>query len=220
MVSARRDSRQLFRPKIRPTPPGGVPAGRNAGSFRSTPHPMCLLQTQNPPTWTVCTKFPPPPPFRTRSPNTLYLPCSSLRSTRGPAPAPPSNNKTRAVATNRLVCAPPCVCTALCVDSRTFPAARFARHGGQPPHPPSITRLLQWSQTALCVHRLVCGQPNLPCSSLCLTRGPTPAPPFNNKTPAVVTNRLVCAPPCVWTAEPSLQLALLDTGASPRTPLQ
>ena len=43
-------------------------------------------------------------------------PCfSSLRSTQGPAPATPLNNNTPVVATYRLVCAPPCVCTALWV---------------------------------------------------------------------------------------------------------
>ena len=40
--------------------------------------------------------------------------------------------------------------------------------------------------------------------SLCSTRGPLPAPPLNNKTPAVATDRLVYAPSCVWSAKPSL----------------
>ena len=61
----------------------------------------------------------------------------SLRSTRGPAPAPSLNNKTPALlqtafCVHRLVCAPPCVCTA----GPTMHTARCARHGGQPPHPP------------------------------------------------------------------------------------
>ena len=72
----------------------------------------------------------------------------SLRWTRGPAPAPPLNTKTPAMATDRLACAPRCVCIALCVDrlacgppclwtAKPPPAAaRFARRGGQPPHPP------------------------------------------------------------------------------------
>ena len=57
--------------------------------------------------------LPPPNPPPTPPP---YLPpptFGSLRSTRGPAPAPPLNNMTPAVATDRLVCAPPFVCTAL-----------------------------------------------------------------------------------------------------------
>ena len=45
----------------------------------------------------------------------------SLRSTRGPAPAHPLNNKSLAVATNRLVCVTRCVCTALCVHRQTTP---------------------------------------------------------------------------------------------------
>ena len=50
--------------------------------------------------------------------------------------------------------------------------------------------------TALCVHRL----PFPHYGSLCSTRGPAPAPPLNNQTPAVATDRLLCAPPCVCTA--------------------
>ena len=52
--------------------------------------------------------LPPPPTF-----GSLRSTDGSLRSTRGPAPAPPLNNMTPAVATDRLVCAPPFVCTAL-----------------------------------------------------------------------------------------------------------
>ena len=44
-----------------------------------------------------------------------------LRSLRGPAPAPPLNNKTPAVATERLLCALPCVCTALLVEHQPTP---------------------------------------------------------------------------------------------------
>ena len=56
-------------------------------------------------------------------------PCfGSLRSTRGPAPTHPLNNKTPAVATDRLVCArlvcaPPCVCTALPMEHQTTRAS-------------------------------------------------------------------------------------------------
>ena len=73
--------------------------------------------------------------------------------------------------------------------------------------------------TALCMHRLICETPNLYFGSLRLTnrslrstRGPTPAPSFNNKTPTVPTHRLVGAPPCVSTAKPKHRLAALDKG--------
>ena len=72
----------------------------------------------------------------------------------------------------RLVCAPPCVCTALCVHRRSYYAY----------------------------------------GSLRSTRGPAPAPPLNNKTPALLhtafcVHRLVCAPPCVCTAGPTMHTA-------------
>ena len=52
--------------------------------------------------------------------------------------------------------------------------------------------------TALLVHRQT-----TPCfGSLRSTQGPTPAPPSNNKTPAVAIELLLCAPPCVCTALP------------------
>ena len=65
----------------------------------------------------------------------------------------------------RLLCVPPCVCTALCVHRRSYYAF----------------------------------------GSLCSTRGPAPAPPLNNKTPALLQTafcvyRLVYVPPCVCTA--------------------
>ena len=59
-------------------------------------------------------KVAPPPTFPPP-----YL--GSLRSTRGQAPAPPLNNKTPAVASDRLVYAPPCVCTAFCVYAPPTP---------------------------------------------------------------------------------------------------
>ena len=43
----------------------------------------------------------------------------------------PLNNKTPAVATGRLLCAPPCVCTALCVH-------RFVCEPPNPPYPPPV----------------------------------------------------------------------------------
>ena len=89
----------------------------------------------------------------------LSSPHGSLRSTWGLAPVTRLNNKTRAVATDRLVSAmrcvctalhrlvraPPCVCTALCVHRQPFPhtlctpaclarqTARFARRSPRPP---------------------------------------------------------------------------------------
>ena len=118
-MSAGRDRNRGFGPKIRPTPPGGIPAGRlgrpNTGSFRYTSHPMCLLKKQNPRMWTICTKLPPP-----------HVP---------PAVPPPLHILRLAVLDGRLASLdaganrraplkkqdnygghrPPCVCTALCV---------------------------------------------------------------------------------------------------------
>ena len=58
--------------------------------------------------------LPPPPTFGSlrSTDGSLRSTDGSLRSTRGPAPAPPLNSMTPAVATDRLVCAPPFVCTA------------------------------------------------------------------------------------------------------------
>ena len=74
-------------------------------------------------------KSPPPPtspppyplPPGTLPPGACKKKFGSLRSTWGPALAPPLNNKTPAVAIDRLVCAPPCVCTALCAHRQPFP---------------------------------------------------------------------------------------------------
>ena len=63
-----------------------------------------------PPTLPPPTSPPLPPPLTFIS---LRSTDGSLRSTRGPAAAPPLNNMTPAVATDRLLCAPPFVCTAL-----------------------------------------------------------------------------------------------------------
>ena len=101
-------------------------------------------------------------------------------------------------------------------------SARCARRGGQPPHPPKITRLLHCYRppfvcTALCMYRLVCAPPVLLCIRLAARdAGPAPAPPLNNKTPALLqaafcVYRLVYAPPCVCPANPTpLRLATLD----------
>ena len=65
----------------------------------------------------------------------------SLRSTRGPDPAAPLNNKTpghkppcvcTTLCMYLVVCAPPCVCTA----KSPLTSARFAQRGGQPAQPP------------------------------------------------------------------------------------
>ena len=84
----------------------------------------------------------------------------------------------RAVATDRLLCAPPCVGTAFCVYrlacgplNNMTPAVAIDRLLFAPP----------CVGTAFCVYRLACG-------------------PLNNMTPAVATDRLLCAPPCVGTA--------------------
>ena len=102
----------------------------------------------------------------------------SLRSTRGPAPAPPLNNKKPTVAADHLLCVPPCVCTAFCAYrlacgplNNMTPAVATDR----------LLCALPCVCTAFCVYRLACG-------------------PLNNMTPAVAADRLLCVPPCVCTA--------------------
>ena len=57
--------------------------------------------------------------------------------------APPFNDKTLVEGTNRLVCAPPCVCSALCVDRRTFP--RFSPlRWTRGPAPAPLRAVLCW----------------------------------------------------------------------------
>ena len=62
--------------------------------------------------------------------------------------------------------------------------ARCARRGGQPPHPPKITRLLHCYRppfvcTALCMYRLVCAPPVLLCIRLAaLDAGASPRTPL------------------------------------------
>ena len=95
----------------------------------------------------------PPPPFPPP-----YLPplpppptFGSLRSTRGPAPAPPLNDMTPAVAAGRFLCAPPCVCTALCVYR--LACGPLNKHDSCGSHRPPFVCF------ALCVHRLLCVAP-------------------------------------------------------------
>ena len=113
----------------------------------------------------------------------------------GASPRTPRKQRESCSATDRLLCAPPCVCTAFCVHRQpllqtalfvhrlvyvppcvctagpTTHSARCARRGGQPPHPPKITRLLHCYRppfvcTALCMYRLLCAPPTLETSVL------------------------------------------------------
>ena len=112
----------------------------------------------------------------------------------GDTPAPPLNNKTPAVATNRLLCASPCVRTALYVHRLVYAqpcmwtTARYARCGGHPSTPPRKQHPCCGHRPpfvciALCVHRLVCAPPCL-CTALYVDygslrsmRGTSPYPP-------------------------------------------
>ena len=131
----------------------------------------------NPPPPPTPPQPPPPtsPPYLPPPTSPPYLQLASLDRRlasldAGAAPAPPLNNMTPAVATDRLLCAPPCVCTAFCVYrlacgplNNMTPAVATDRFLCVPP----------CVCTAFCVHRLACG-------------------PLNNKTPAVATDRLLC----------------------------
>ena len=138
---------------------GGAPALLNG---LGTPTALCMHHL-------VC--GPPKLPF-----SLLRSKHGSLRSTRGLAPASPLNNKTPTVTTDRLVCAPPCECTALCVDRlvcappcvwtalcvhrQTFPSAPppppypwYPPHVHPPvppPHVPPPPRYLQGTRGQLC----------------------------------------------------------------------
>ena len=70
----------------------------------------------------------------------------------------PLNNKTPAVATGRLLYAPPSVCTAL-------------------PVAPQITRLLRWLQTAFCVRLVRANPPPPPPAPVRLVSAKPPPPP-------------------------------------------
>ena len=170
------------------------PAGESAGrpSDRTVSQPArpagCPVHSSNP---HMCTNSNPSPKPNgnlmpaitvtttltlTRNPHfsSLHSSDGSLRSTRGPAPAPPLNNKTPVVATDRLVSVLPCVCTTLCVDHQTDPCFG-SLHSMQGPAPaPSLNnktpavatdRLVCAPPcvcTTLCMHHLVCGPPNHP----------------------------------------------------------
>ena len=109
----------------------------------------------------------------------------------------PLNNMTPAVATDRFLCAPPCVGTALCVYRLTCgplnnmtPAVATGRLLCAPP----------CVGTAFCVHHLACGPLNtdrLLCAPPCVCTAfyvhRLACGPLNNMTPAVATGRLLCA---------------------------
>ena len=143
----------------------------------------------------------------------------SLRSMRGPTPAPPFNNMTRAVAIDRLVCALPWVCTIFCVHRQPRPS--YGSVQSPTPAPPftNMTPTVATKcpvcappcvRTTLCMHHVMCPPPTrapshvqlptLPTLRLAtLNAGTNPPPPFNYMTRAVAIDRLVSAPPRVCT---------------------
>ena len=104
-----------------------------APPYLPPPLPTSLLPPPPPP--------PPPPTF-----GSLCSTDGSLRLTQGPAPAPPLNNMTPALATDRLLCVPPCVCTAFCVYRLGCGPLNNKTCGGHS---------LLFVCSALCVHRLL-----------------------------------------------------------------
>ena len=95
----------------------------------------------------------------------------SLRSTRGPAPTSPLNNKTPAVATDRLVysalcvhrsSAVPCVCTAAvrCLQEQ-FASLRWTQGPTPAPLLNNTTPTVATGRL-VCLHCLVCAPPTLP----------------------------------------------------------
>ena len=96
-------------------------------------------------------------------------------------PASPLNNKTSAVATDRLLYAAPFVSTALYVHRLVhvlpcmWSTARFARYGGRPRTPPKLQHSgaghgLSFVCSAFCEHRLVCAPP-CSCAALYVDYG-------------------------------------------------
>ena len=193
----------------------------------------------------VCTRSPSPqlPPFPTPPPPPLpppplappYLRLASLHKRlaslkAGAGPCTSLKNNTLAAAVNRLVCASPCVCTALfmprlvCGPPVPLPwltvlGAEASPHTLLKEQDSCGGHKLPSMCTPLCMYHLVCGPPNLPLpriagstnSSLqsidgslyCVLdaeAGPR-TPPLNNKTPVVVAGDCpVFAPPFVGTA--------------------
>ena len=147
-------------------------------------------------------------------------PCyGPLRSKREPAPAPPGNNKTPAVATDRLLRAPPCLWS----TNQSPATTRFARRGGQPPQPPLNNKTPAWPETVFCVLHLVCAPPCV-CAALLVERPPTPCYGSLRSTRWPQTGfcvlRLVCAPPCLWSTNQSPATARLAQrrGQPPQPP--
>ena len=127
---------------------------------------MCPARSRPPVSPPPCTP-PPPGPF-----GSLRSIDGSLLSTQGPAPAPPLNNKTPAMAIDRLVYAPPCVCTALCMHRQTFPSANCAR---------KTARFAQRGHTPLNNKTPAMATDRLVCAPLCVWNAkpslPYPPPP-------------------------------------------
>ena len=121
------------------------------------------------------------------------------------------DNKTPAVATyRRRMCAPPCVCTALCVDRKTSRCFDSLRSTRQRPHPVNNNTLAVATHcvvcappcvcTPLCMHRFVCRPPNLRLLRLAsLNAGASSYSPLELKDSSGATHHLVCASPRVCT---------------------
>ena len=119
--------------------------------------------------------LPPPPP----PPNPLWLASLDV----GASPRTPLNNKTHAVATDRLVCAPPCVCTTLCVDRQTSPCFSSLRST-----PGYITPAV-WG-VPLTPHTPLYPPPIIPHPTPPHLRTCLPTPPIPPLTPKVRGGRL------------------------------
>ena len=110
--SADLSARQTFgRPKVQfnPYPPIFLAAKNGRKSSRTFGQPKVWQDPR--PAESPVYSFPPYTITLEVTPTLMQTPCfGSLRSMRGLAPAPPLNNKTPAVAIDRLLCAPPYVC--------------------------------------------------------------------------------------------------------------
>ena len=121
----------------------------------------------------------------------------------GDTPESPRNNNNRAVASHRscvlrLVCIPPCMCTALCMH-RLVCGLQLASLDVSDIPARWLQNRLVCAPACMCIasnqHSLLRGL-QLPSPDT----GDTPAPPFDNKSPQVATDRLLYAPPCVCNA--------------------
>ena len=123
----------LTPPPLPPPPPPHYPA-----QLEHPPHPPEITRLLQWPQTALCVHrlvYAPPSACTALCVDRQIFPClGSLRSTRGPAPAPHLNNKTPAVATDRLVCAPPYGCTAFCVYAPPTPPSPHPT----PPYPPHL----------------------------------------------------------------------------------